>query len=215
MVRPLGNARRRFLLRPLNVIFGAPSHVALLRALAQAGRGLTGREVARAARVAQRAALDGLVRLEQAGVVRRTPAGRAFLYELRRERHLVRTGILPLLEREAEIRSGIFERLREALGKDVVSGCVFGSAARGEERPESDLDVLLLVEGKDDIERLERRVASLFETLRREFDVRASPIIMKQTEFVRGYRTGREFMRNVVRDAETFAGKPLKAVVDG
>jgi len=63
MARPLKVARGKFLLRPLNVVLGAPSHVALLRALSGAGRGLTGGEVARAAGVAQRAAMEGLARL--------------------------------------------------------------------------------------------------------------------------------------------------------
>lgn len=215
MARPLRQAQGRFLLRSLNVIFGAPSHVALLRALAQAGRGLTGREVARAAGVAQRAGLDGLARLEETGIVRKTPAGRAFLYELRREHRLVGKGILPLLEQEAEIRSMVLGRLRRAVDDYVVSGWIFGSAARGEERPSSDLDVLLLVDRKDTVEPLQNRVSRLFEGLRRNFHVRASLLVMTRHEFVRGYRAGRAFMRNVVRDAETFSGSPPKSVIDG
>jgi predicted nucleotidyltransferase len=214
MARRLKAAGGKFLLRPLNVIFGAPSHVALLRALTQAGRGLTGREVARAAGVAQRAGLDGLARLENAGIVRRTPAGQAYVFELRRDHRLVRSGIVPLLEQEGEVRAEVFGRLRDALEKQVVSGCVFGSTARGEETPESDLDILLLVEGSEDKERIEDRVSSVFEGLRQEFSLRPSLVVMTRAEFVRGYRAGRDFMRNVVREGETFAGRPLKALVD-
>lgn len=215
MARTLKSSGGRFLLRPLNVLFGAPGHVSILRALSQAGRGLTGRETARAAGMAQRAALDGLGRLESAGVVRRTPAGRAFLFELRRDNRLVREGVLPLLGAEAAIRSGVFERLKRAVEKHVVSAWIFGSAARGEERVESDLDVLLLVEGREEKEAVQRRVSSVFEGLRREFDVRPSLLVMTKLEFVRGYRAGKAFMRNVAADAETIAGKSPRAVIHG
>jgi predicted nucleotidyltransferase len=214
MARRLKAAGGKFLLRPLNVIFGAPSHVALLRALSQAGRGLTGREVARAAGVAQRAGLDGLARLENAGVIRKTPAGRAYIFELRREHRLVRSGILPLLEQEGELRAEVFARLRDALEKQVVSGCIFGSTARREDTPKSNLDVLLLVEGSKDKERVTDRVSSVFEGLRHEFSLRPSSVVMTRAEFVRGYRAGREFMRNVVREGESFAGRPLRSLVD-
>jgi predicted nucleotidyltransferase len=215
MARTLKSSGGKFLMRPLNVLFGAPGHVSILRALARAGRGLTGRETARAAGVAQRAGLDGLGRLENAGVVRRIPAGRAFLFELRRDNRLVRDGILPLLEAEAAIRSGVFERLKKAVEKHVVSAWIFGSAARGEETVESDLDVLLLVERREDVEAAQRRMSTVFEGLRKEFDVRPSLMVMTKAEFVSGYRTGKSFMRNVVEDAETIAGKSPRAVLDG
>lgn len=214
MVRRLKAAGSRFLLRPLNVIFGAPSHVAILRALVQAGRALTGREVSRAAGVAQRAGLEGLARLEAAGVVRRTPAGRAFIFDLRREHRLVAAGIVPLLEVEGEFRAEVFIRLRNALEKHVVAGCVFGSTARGEDTPESDLDILLLVDGAKDVARVEDKVSAVLEGLRRELSLRPSLVVMVRAEFVRGYREGRAFMRNLVREGETFAGRPLEALVN-
>jgi len=214
MVRPLKVAQGKFLLRPLNVVFGAPSHVALLRALSGAGRGLTGREVARAAGVAQRAAMEGLARLEGAGLVRRTPAGRAYLYELRRDHRLVRGGILPLLDLEAEIRTGVFARLRETFGKGVVSGCVFGSTARGEERPESDLDILLIVERKGEEDLLQKRASRLFEEFRRDLGIRPSLLVLTRGELTNRYRAADEFTKNVVREGETFAGKPIGTVID-
>ena len=214
MARPLKLGGRKFLLRPLNAVFGAPSHVALLRALAGAGRGLTGREVARAAGVAQRAALDALARLEEAGIVRRTPAGRANVYELKREHRLVRSALLPLFEQEGEIRAEIFRRLRETLEGYVVSGCVFGSVARGEETPESDLDVLAIVKESGDKKAIEDRVGALFAELRRDLGLRPSLLVMTRREFVEGYRGGRTLHQNMVKEGENFTGRPLKALID-
>lgn len=215
MARPLKSAAGRFLLRPLNVVFGAPSHVAILRALAGAAGGLTGREVARAAGVAPRAAMEGLRRLEEAGIVRHTPVGRAYLFELCRDHRLVRGGLLPLLERESELRLEAFGRLRHAFRKGVVAGCVFGSAARGGEGPGSDLDVLLIVEHRAEKDAVQGKAARVFDGLQRDWGVRSSSLVLTRREFVRGYRAGKEFMRTVVREGERFAGQALKDLVRG
>jgi predicted nucleotidyltransferase len=214
MVRPLKVAGGRFLLRPLNVVFGAPSHVAILRALFGAGRGLTGREVARTAGIAQRSAMEGLDRLEEARLVRRTPVGRAYLFELDREHRLMKKGILPLLEREGEIRAETFLRLRRAFEGAVLGGCVFGSVARGEERPASDLDVCLAVRRPEEKERVQGRASRVSAGLRRDLGMLASFLVCTRLELRRGYRGGNAFFRAVVREGERFAGKELRELVD-
>jgi predicted nucleotidyltransferase len=213
MARPLKVAGGRYLLRPLNVVFGAPSHIAILRALFGAGRGLTGREVARAAGIAQRAAMDGLGRLEEARLVRRTPVGRAYLFELERDQRLMKQGILPLLEQEGEIRAETFSRLRRAFEGEVLAGCVFGSVARGEERPQSDLDVCLVVRHAREKEAVQARASKVFPGLRRDLGVLASFLVCTHAELVRGYREGSRFFQAVVGEGERFAGPQLKELV--
>jgi predicted nucleotidyltransferase len=213
MVRPLKEADARFLLRPLNVIFGAPSHVALLRTLARSGTGMTGREVARAAGVAQQSATDGLARLERTGVVKSIPAGRAYLYTLNRELKIVREGIFPLLEKEGEIRSAVFEALRKTFEGEVLSGVVYGSVARGQERPESDLDVCLVVDREPHKESVEARAGALFGTLKSELGVSLSAFVFTRQSFVRGYRSLNPFFIDVVQDGERFAGIGMKELI--
>jgi predicted nucleotidyltransferase len=213
MVRPLKGAEARFLLRPLNVIFGAPSHVALLRALARSGMGMTGREVARAAGVAQQSASEGLARLERAGVVKSIPAGRAYLYTLNRELKIVHEGILPLIEKEGEIRSAVFEALRKTFQGKILSGVVYGSVARGEERPESDLDVCLVVDRESQKEPMDERAGVLFGTLKSELGVSLSSFVFAQQEFKREYRSRNPYFKNVVQDGERFTGIGLKELV--
>ncbi len=214
MVRPLKSAGARFLLRPLNVVFGAPGHIAILRALAGAGRGLTGREVARAAGIAQRAAMEGLDRLEAARLVRRTPAGRAYLFELERDHRLVKRGILPLIEEEGEIRAETFRRLRRAFEGAVLGGCVFGSAARGEERPGSDLDVCLVVRHPGEKDGVQARASRVLPGLRKDLGVLASFLVLTRAELARGCREGSRFFRALVGEGERFAGRGLKDLLD-
>ncbi len=81
-------------------------------------------------------------RLVAQGIVLRRQAGRANLYRLNRQ-HVSAEAIELLVE----ARSQLIARLQEAIGSwEVVPRCaaVFGSVARGQAGPDSDLDLLVI-----------------------------------------------------------------------
>ncbi len=215
MVRPIAIRDREYVRRPLNVLLGSPSHIAILRALNTSSAGLTGRQIARLAEVAVQATHDALSRLEAAGLVRWRPAGSAHVYELNRDHFLFRNGILPLLEAEAEFRSRIRAVLRQALTGHVVSAAIFGSTARFEDRPDSDLDLLLVFKNQKAKEKGIPNLDQVSERLRREFGVRLSSLAQTHGEFMQGYRRGGSFHRQVAGEGETIAGQELSELVRG
>lgn len=212
MVRPLKTRDERYLVLPLNAVLGAPSHIAVLRALRHAVHGLTGREIAREARVARQATLNALSRLESTGIVRRRRAGRACVFSLNDRHWLVRRGLLPLLEAESDFRRQIERFLRKAVEARVVSGIIFGSTARGEESSRSDLDLCLIVEKEGDKEGVRDALFPVQDRLTGEFGVQCSPLLFSRREFVRGYRKKEAFFENVLQEGRTFTGLPLKEV---
>ncbi len=106
MARPLRARDRRYAALPLNAVFGAPSHIAVLRALRDTADGATGRDVARRSGVARQAVMNALAQMESAGIVRRRFAGRSHLFRLNGDHWLVEKGLLPLLEAERGFRKG-------------------------------------------------------------------------------------------------------------
>lgn len=215
MVRPLGERGREYARRPLNAVLGAPSHIAVLRALYRMGAGLTGREIARSSGVAVQATHDALARLEAASLVRWMPAGRAHVYTLNRDHFLCKNGIGPLLEAESEFRSRIRSILKRALMGRVLSAAIFGSVARGEDHPESDLDLIMIVEHARDREKAHDWTGAVTEKLREEFGVRLSPMAFGRSEFRENHRKGKSFFQTVVKEAETLVGLDLAEVVRG
>jgi predicted nucleotidyltransferase len=215
MVRPLGERGREYARRPLNAVFGAPSHIAVLRTLHRTGAGLTGREIARSSGVAVQATHDALARLEAASLVRWTPAGRAHVYRLNRGHYLFKNGIGPLLEAESEFRSRIRSILKRALSGHVLSASIFGSVARGEDQPESDLDLIMIVEHEKDREKAHRRTGAVSERLREEFGVRLSPMAFGRAEFRKNNQKGKPFFQTVVKEGETLLGLDLAEIVRG
>jgi hypothetical protein len=104
---------------------------------------MTGRDVARLVRRgSQPAVAEALDRLTSQGVVHRDQVGRAFLHSLNR-RHLA-AGAVEIL---AGMRTELFTRLERTLSawqKPAVHASVFGSVARGDGGPDSDVDLFLV-----------------------------------------------------------------------
>jgi predicted nucleotidyltransferase len=121
----------------------------VLYALARAEAEFT---VAELRAVLGRRSLEGirrsLARLVDQGIVAQHRVGRSSSYALNRD-HLAAPAIIALAELNTTLRSRITERLREWTHQPVYAA-IFGSGARGEMRPQSDIDFALVREGADD-----------------------------------------------------------------
>jgi hypothetical protein len=115
----------------------------ILATLASAGRPLTVGEIAadvpRGSEIGIRKAVGRLV---DQGIVTATQMGRNLVHELNRD-HVAAPAAIAL----AGLRAEVWKRLRESLagwGLKPVYASVFGSAARRDGGPESDIDLLLV-----------------------------------------------------------------------
>jgi predicted nucleotidyltransferase len=130
----------------------------VIAVLARAEQSFTGRQVHRlAGHGTEQGVRNALERLVEQGVVRRSQAGASYLYELNRQ-HLAAPHLIGL----ATLRDDLFARWRELIGQWPVQPRVvvlFGSAARGDMRPNSDIDLLVVTD--DEHEALEESLARL------------------------------------------------------
>lgn len=121
----------------------------VLGVLAGTTAGLTGREIGRllGAR-SHEGTRRVLERLALQGVVLREPVGRAYSYRLNRE-HLA----APHVEALAALRQELVGRLRDRIGEwqtQPLLAVLFGSVARGDADPTSDVDLLVVRPAKVD-----------------------------------------------------------------
>ncbi|MDO8847077.1 MAG: nucleotidyltransferase domain-containing protein [Coriobacteriia bacterium] len=137
----------------LEALFGGPGRTAVLRLLAAQTSDLTGRQIAELAGLSQPGAAGALNHLAGLGVVQRRRAGRAILHQLDRENLLVQSIVLPALAAEAHLIEDLQSELRTAFGPLAESLVLFGSVARGESAPGSDIDVLVVTADNDDATR--------------------------------------------------------------
>ncbi|MBI2072372.1 MAG: nucleotidyltransferase domain-containing protein, partial [Gemmatimonadetes bacterium] len=116
----------------------------ILRYLCRAGGEHTGRAIGRAVQVSHPAIHRALRTLAARAMVQAVRHGPAIAYRLNEDHWLVRTGLRPLFDAEAAFLAEVGGAVQKAAGVPVRSVVLFGSVARGEASPESDLDLLCL-----------------------------------------------------------------------
>jgi hypothetical protein len=117
--------------------------------LARVEQSFTGRQVHQlAGHGTEQGVRNALARLVEQGVVLQSRAGSSYLYQLNR-RHLAAPHLVGL----AAMRDELFSRWRGLIAGWPVQPRVvvlFGSAVRGEMRPDSDIDLLVVTDAERD-----------------------------------------------------------------
>lgn len=98
----------------------------------------------------------------------------------------------------SEVLSEVKQSLNETLGERLVSVRVFGSYARGEERTDSDIDVLVLVQKVDNYGDLIRRTSQSMADISLRHDV----VLSRTFATAQDYRESQmPFFLNVRRES--------------
>lgn len=200
---------------PLDQILGTRSKVRLLRALAPLDRPVSGREAARLAKLSRQAigALDELV---SAGIVNRQEAAGQHLYTFARANRLA-PAILQLFDEESARTTELFQRLACIVdeSESVLGAAFFGSEARGEAGPGSDLDLLVIVADFESSNSVYDRLVAASPGLRIEFGIELSPVVLEVDRARRQHAEGDPFIAEVLRDGRRVYGKPIEELIHG
>ncbi len=146
-----------------------------------------------------------LDRLTEQGVVIAQPVGAAISYRLNRE-HLAAQHVIAL----ANLRATLVDRIRtfvEAWPVPPVWTALFGSAARGEMRPDSDID-LFLVDPAVDQQRWEGQVHQLGGEVSRWTGNDVRVLSMTEAEVLAGAATRDPILQSLLDEALTISGEP-------
>lgn len=158
--------------RPLDDLFASRSHVRVLRALAGSPRGLavSGRDVARRAGISHPRAAEVLSELAAQGVVRMDRRPGAHAYQLE-EQHVLAERLRGLFEWEARLYDELLSVLRTEIVRadaGVREAYLFGSVARGQATPRSDIDLAVVAPDRDPDD-VVARLSAVEELVRRRF----------------------------------------------
>jgi len=207
----MGN-KKAFVSCPLDWVFAAPSQLAVLRALKDSAEGMSGRAAARAAGINHQACKQALDRLEALGLIIRQGSGHTQMLRLNFEHELVREALLPLFAAEKAFQSRLRGAIARGLGGEARAATVFGSTARGEDRPGSDLDLLLIAESRNKTA-LADKAAEFGRGFVKKYGIRLSPIVYTVGEAKARYNSGDPLMKNVLEHGVDLLERKLKELV--
>lgn len=195
------------LYHPLDVILSAPTLVRVVRALATHGGRLSVGDIADRARITLPSVRSALRRLAQLELVESLGSGRTSLTRLRGD-HPLAASLVQLFQSEREHADRLFDALRRAafpIASTFAGLWVFGSAARGTDDPDSDIDVALVTyadtpsvaaeEYRDELARIAPDWAR-----------RVSVVTLTPIEARKAARARTKFWRDLERDAVVVDG---------
>ncbi len=200
--------------RSIDQVFRSWSNVAVLRALQDTAVGFSGRQVARIAGMSIRSALQALTSLENLGIVRRQRGGRDHIFTINRNHYLVEKGIVPLFIVEQKFYEEINSVIANNLRRKALSVIIFGSAARREETPQSDLDLCCIVKNKIQLEKAQTGIDAISPLLHNRYGVKLGPIFFTITEFRKKSAGRNPLITQIVESGKVISGKNPKVLLN-
>lgn len=204
---------------PLDRVLNSEYKVRILRFLCRKGGEWVGRRLAAELAMNPVTTHRALRELHQATVLDFRKVGSHFLYSLRDDHCLVREILRPLFEREAHAQERLLDMLKRAfrtkLRSSVVSVAIYGSLARGQERPTSDIDLLVLVRSTQAKRDVHDALGRVGETAMRTFGNPLTLYVNTVHEAQRKARRGLPVFKNILREHHLLWGRPLHEVLHG
>jgi predicted nucleotidyltransferase len=199
----------------LDEALAAWSHVAILRSLQDAAQGMTGREIARQAGLSHQTCDRALARLEKLHILQRQRGGRSHFFTLNRDHELVNKALLSLLTTEREFFPAFCSSINKGIGKSALSIILFGSVARKQEKPESDIDLCFVVRRANDKAKAQAVVHELEPSMLQRFGAKLSPIFFTLAEFRQKASQHAPPVAAIVKEGVVISGLGLRELHHG
>ncbi len=200
---------------PLELILGTPAAVRILRELSLHGGEIPTTALAERIRLSRQGTIGAIKRLLETGVIEQVGAGHAVSYRIDR-RHPLSKPLTGLFKAEVARVDRIFHLIREFAAdceKGLVSIWLYGSVARHEDRSDSDLDLMVVMEEETGL----TAASALREKLRQLRDRALNPSVTALTvnDIHRMAATRRSDWDEVAEDAVVLYGASPRELADG
>lgn len=205
--------------QPFDTIFDSSAKVRILRFFCRKGGIWSGNRVAAEVGINPMTAHRALQGLRQATLLNVRKIGNSFAYSLRDQHFLVRQILRPFFDQEANLQERLSELLHEALqGAEkakVITVAIYGSVARKEERPASDIDLLVLVESGQAKRLVQNALDRFREEAMEEFGNVPALYVNTLAEARRKIQRQEPVFKNILKEHRVIWGKPLEEALRG
>jgi predicted nucleotidyltransferase len=207
------------LFRTLDAILGSTAKVRILRALMPLTAPVSGNEARLLAGIRSKSGMHAaLAELSDLGILERDHTRRIHFFQVNREHDLV-DPLTALFDAESRRMAALQHAVAEVLDGGAVrehtlSIILFGSNARGDALPGSDLDIFAVTDDESQVERVRQVLIDAIPGIQRRFGLRISPLVMEKARVRERYRDGDPLMKNVLSDGRRLYGTHFHQIVD-
>lgn len=198
-----------FLRYPLSTLLGTETSVRILRELALHGKELSTTTISQRTGISDQSVRNAIRALLPTGVLMFYGQGRAVSYRLDVE-HPIGEALRDLFRAEGarmeEIRETVASAARQ-MEPHPLAVWLFGSVARGEDGPSSDIDLLFVADDDTTVEHAASVFRERLEDLEREQQITLSVIPLSGTDIQRLAGANDPFWKEILRDAIPWHGK--------
>lgn len=198
---------------PLDEVLGQTSKVRILRFLIRSQVAMNGREIAKTVGLSHVKCHTALKELALHGSVSIRHVGRSNLYQLEKENYLIKKLLKPLFGNEEHLLTDLAKVILKNLSFRPRSLIVFGSIAKGRARPDSDIDLLVIIPNQVDLRRAKQEISRKEEIVVRTFGNRLAPLIVKAQTFSKKCKGGKRLFTEIVKTGKLIYGAPLSEVL--
>lgn len=194
----------------LEQLLGNKASISILRALYRyKGKVFTIRGLADSANVSVNETALTVERLEKFGIVRIQPVGRAHQVTLNDESYILNKIMEPIFIAESKTLDELILVLKKHLTtKKILAAAIFGSVAKGEEKEDSDMDLLVI---SDDFAHATFAISHASEEAIPKFYSKMSPLILSKKEFI-SKRNG-VLIHSIIENHIMITGVKLRGII--
>lgn len=143
---------------------------------------------------------------ENFGIIKIQPVGRAYQLELNKKSYILNKIIEPIIEAEKNTFAELLVLLKKYLDtKKIISAAIFGSVVKGQEKIDSDIDLLII---SNDHDHAITQISQVSEQVFSTFHGNLSPIIFTEKEF-KAKQKG-SLIRSIIDNYILICGKKIE-----
>ncbi len=195
----------------LEHVLGSKASIRVLRTMVRyQAKIFTKRGLAKTANVSVNEAALTIRDLEDLGIILVQPVGRSHQLSLNKKNYILNKIIEPVFKTEENTLEELLKILKKNLDKRrvVISAALFGSVAKGKEKPDSDVDILVI---SNDFDAASQTVSDALVQVAEAFHAQLAPIILSQKELESKKKD--DLIRSIITNHILVCGKDLESMI--
>jgi len=148
--------------------------------------------------------------LEKENIIKINRKGKIKLFFINKENLFIKEVIMPIFKKEDTFYYDILDKLVKKIGNNAISIIAYGSIVSGKIKLTSDIDILIIINKKEIIEKKVNE-------LKKEFlnnDLLLNVDLINIQELKNLYKTKEPFIKSIIKNHKILYGKSLKEILN-